>query len=245
MQARPISRATAVVGAGLALLLGSGCALTEGNARSTLPPLPPPGVALAPAAAPAPQTPTPSTLAPGETLPSDDANPASVAGRFLAAAASGDADTGAALAIADRDPAVFDWALQNYESTVAVAGDTAWGSPSCGEPAGATVGCTWLLNDQTTSLVLTQSNGTWRVSHPLTTPTGDPAALGERCIIGDVPINMRGGPAKLWPKFASLSPDRCDIATFDATATDSEGVWRLVEADGQRGWIVDRVLQSP
>jgi hypothetical protein len=235
------------LGATAAIVVGSGCGLDNGSARSTLPPLPPPVGAALITAPPAPgtQPPTVTTLAPGESVPSDDANPVSVAQRFLAAAATGDSATGGALRIGDRDPDVFAWAAEMHQSTIAVAGDAAWGMPACAEPTGTTVTCTWLGNDPSTSLVLVQDNGTWRVSHPLMIPAGDGVqGVGTACIVGDRSVRLRGGPGTNWPRFQELPPGTCDITLFASVLDGPDGPWRLVQVNGTRGWMVDRVLSS-
>jgi hypothetical protein len=228
-----------------AMLGAAACgAITEGGASQTLAPLPPPGqgvsitlATVAPALTAAP------TLAPGETAPADDTNPASVVGRFLAAAATGNAAAGAELVVGDTEPATFDWAAATYASTVDVAGAGAWGTPQCTDPAGATVTCTWLQNDPNTSLVLVPDGTAWRVSHPLTVPpAGEPAVAGSGCVVGDLAVNMRGGPSKSWPRFVQVSPGTCGVTVFDVLVDDPDGPWRYIELDGQRGWIVDRVL---
>jgi hypothetical protein len=226
-------------------LLFAACGgLTAGGARDTLPPLPPPGagVAITQVTVPPTQPPSGSTLAPGETVPSDDANPLSVASRFLDAARTGNSAVGAALDAGVAQPRAFDWAVDRYRSTVEVAGEDAWGGPQCTEPAGATVTCTWLANDPATSLQLVQSGDTWRVSHPvqLRPDAGSPA--GTACVAGDDRVNVRGGPGTDWPLFTAVQPSTCGIAIHEGVTEGPSGPWRFVTIDGTPGWIVDRVL---
>jgi uncharacterized protein YraI len=58
-------------------------------------------------------------------------------------------------------------------------------------------------------------------------------------------VNFRGGPGTSWPRFAQISPGTCSVTVFDAVESDpvAGDEWRYVEFEGQRGWIVDRVLQ--
>jgi hypothetical protein len=177
-------------------------------------------------------------------VPSDDADPLSVASRFLNAAATGDSATGNSLQVGGMSPDTFEWAMATYQSTVDVAGATAWGGPTCVAPEGTSVRCTWLGNDPGTSLVLVQDGTTWRVSHPLSIPSAAaPAPIGAGCIVGDVAVNLRGGPAKTWPRFTQVPPGTCDLKILDLTSTDSEGVWRLIQYGPDFGWIVERVLR--
>jgi hypothetical protein len=239
-------RGVGAAGVVTAALVGSACGFDDGSARSTLPPLPPPvNVPITAPPPPGRQAPTATTLAPGVTFASDDANPASVAQRFLTAAASGDAATADALRIADRDPDVFQWAQQMHDSTVAVAGDAAWGGPACPEPAGNLVSCTWLVNDPTTSLVLVQDGATWKVSHPLMVPADDGVdGVGTACVVGDRSVRLRGGPGTNWPRFEELAPNTCGITLYASVLEGPEGPWRLVDVNGAKGWIVDRVLRA-
>lgn len=223
----------------------AGCgAITEGGANQTLAPLPPPGQGVSitmGTVAPVPTTPPP--LVPGATLAADDSLPASVAGRFLAAAATGDAAVGTGLEAGSTEPSTFEWAAATYESTVDVAGAGAWGGPNCTDPVGPTVTCSWLQNDPNTSLVLVADGPVWRVSHPLTVPpAGEPAVAGTGCVVGDLDVNMRGGPSKSWPRFTQLPPGTCQVTAYDVLVDDADGPWRFIEVDGTRGWIVDRVL---
>jgi len=251
VHARPLQRAIAaaraVLGLGAVVVLGAGCGFDGGSARSTMPPLPPPvgGALITVAPVPATQTPTATTLAPGESVPADDGNPLSVAQRFLAAAANGDTATGDPLRIADRDPDVFTWATDTYSSTVAVAGDAAWGAPACGEPAGSVVTCTWLANDPTTSLVLTLDGAAWKVSHPLLVPAGDGVApTGTACVVGDSDVRLRGGPGTNWPRFDMVPARTCGVDIFASVLEGPDGPWRLVRYQGTLGWMVDRVLRA-
>jgi hypothetical protein len=223
----------------------AGCsAITEGGANDTLAPLPPPGQGAIVTQAPLPpaETSAATTSAPG-TVADDDSDPTSVAGRYLNAVATNNAAAAAALQTGETDPNTFTWAVATYETTVSVAGDGAWGSPSCAAPAGTTVRCTWMQNDPGTSLVLVSDGTSWRVSHPLAVPaSGPPASIGQACIVGDKGVNFRGGPGTGWPRFEQLPPGTC-MSVLDATVTDSEGAWRLVDADGRLGWLVERVLR--
>jgi hypothetical protein len=155
---------------------------------------------------------------------------------------SSDSATASGLATGDVDPPAFDWAQALYQSTVDVAGAGAWGSPRCTTQGSAAI-CTWLQNDANTALVLAQDADVWRVSHPLYVVPGDPGAVGTGCIVGDDPVNLRGGPAKSWPRFSSIAPGSCGITVLDSLIAEGDGPWRYVEIDGRRGWIVDRVLR--
>lgn len=223
----------------------AGCsAVTEGGANDTLAPLPPPGQGAIVTQAPLPPAATSATTsAPSGTVADDDSDPASVAGRYLDAVATNNATDAAALQTGETDPDTFAWAVATYETTVSVAGEGAWGAPTCAAPSATTATCTWMQNDPGTSLVLVSDGTSWRVSHPLSVPaSGAPASVGQACIVGDKGVNFRGGPGTGWPRFAQLPPGTC-MSVLDATVTDSEGAWRLVDADGQLGWLVERVLR--
>ena len=228
-------------------LLFAACGgLTAGGARETLPPLPPPGaaVAITQVTVPPTQPPSGTTLAPGQTVPSDDANPLSVAGRFLDAARTGNAGTGTALDAGVAQPRAFDWAVDRYSSTVEVAGEDAWGSPQCTEPAAATVTCTWLANDPATSLVLVQAGETWKVSHAVQLSPDAGSPVGTACVAGNDRVNVRGGPGTDWPQFTVVQPGTCGIALHEGITEGPSGPWRFVTIDGAPGWIVDRVLDA-
>jgi hypothetical protein len=167
----------------------------------------------------------------------------SVAIRFLDAAAAGNEAAGSTLEVGDAQPRAFDWAVATYESTLDVAGAEAWGRPQCSPAARGTVTCTWLANDPTTSLVLVDDGGEWRVSHPLLAPPGDPPEVSSACVAGDDPVRVRAGPGTDWPYFQVLQPRTCDVTMLDNVTDGPSGPWRYVTIGGTPGWIVDRVLR--
>ena len=119
--------------AAAAVISLGGCAIAggAGGTRETLPPLPPPGGVLVNK----PPLPEPRPVVveqPTETAPplDDDANPASVAGRFLAAVRDGNDGAATALVLPGRDPGVFGWARETFENYTSVQGPDSWGSPS-------------------------------------------------------------------------------------------------------------------
>ena len=245
------------VPAALVLVACSACSgLTAGGSNETLPPLVPgntgPPVtqlqAVGPDGNPVVNTQgTTTTVAGGESpgsVATDDANPVSVAARFLTAVASNDAAGATALEMPDRKPTVFEWARGAYQQYTQLAGAGSWGAPTCAEPAGSTVQCSWLQTDAAPTLLLLKDGDTWRVSHPVFTRAGEPAAVGSGCIVGSDHVNFRGGPGTSWPRFAQINPGTCGTV-FDAVENDPiEGdQWRYVEFNGQRGWVVDRVVQ--
>ncbi len=179
-------------------------------------------------------------------LAADDANPTSVAARFLAAVASGDPGAATALEMPDRRPTVVEWAQGAYQQYTELAGAGSWGVPTCSDPAAATVQCSWLQTDAAPTLQLVNEGDTWRVSHPVFARAGEPAAVGSGCVVGSDNVNFRGGPGTSWPRFAQIPPGSCNVTVFDAVESDPiEGdQWRYVEFNGQRGWIVDRVVQT-
>lgn len=230
----------------LTAFLAAGCSsVTSSGARETLPPLPPPvqGAIVTQAPLP-PASTTATTAAPTDTAADDDSDPTSVAARYLRAVATNNSAEAGALQTGGTDPDTFAWAQNAYESTVSVAGEQAWGAPSCSVAEGATTAtCTWMQNDPGTALVLVSDGAAWQVSHPLSMPaSGRPAAIGQACIVGDQSVNFRGGPGTGWPRFTQLPPGTC-LSALDATVADAEGVWRMVDADGQAGWLVERVLR--
>lgn len=243
--------------AGLALVAGGGCAdLIQSGGNETLPPLVPsntaPLVTVPPAVGPdgvpvvnTQGTTTTAVAAGPATVATDDADPTSVATRFLAAVASGDPAVAAPLEMANRSPTVFAWAENAYEQYTQLAGAQSWGVPTCSEPAGETSQCAWLQTDAAPTLQLVLEGDEWRVSHPVFTGPSEPATTGSGCIVGSIRVNFRGGPGTSWPRFSQLSPGTCGVTVFDATESDpSQGdSWRYIEADGQRGWVVDRVLR--
>lgn len=228
----------------MAILACAGCnTVTEGGANDTLAPLPPPVQGAIVTQAPLPVATPATTAAPAGTAADDDSDPTSVAARYLDAVATNNATEAAALQTGETDPDTFAWAVGTYETTVSVAGAEAWGAPACAAPSGTTATCTWMQNDPGTSLVLVSDGTSWRISHPLSVPaSGLPASIGQACIVGDKGVNFRGGPGTGWPRFVQLPPGTC-MSVLDATVTDSEGDWRLVDADGQLGWLVERVLR--
>jgi hypothetical protein len=178
------------------------------------------------------------------SLDADDTNPASVAARFLAAVGGNDPTTGSALEMPERNPTVFVWARGAYEQYTQVAGAAAWGTPTCGESSGSTVQCSWLQTDAPPALVLVLEGSDWRVSHPAFTRSGEPTPAGRGCVVGSSSVNVRGGPGPGWPRFTQIKPGTCSITLFDPVENEPiEGAWRYIEVDGQRGWIVDRVIQ--
>ena len=254
---RPLHRCRTALAALVTIGLCSACAgLVADSSNETLPPLVPgntaPPVTQAQAVG-ADGNPVVNTQGATTTvvaqdpsqLEADDANPASVASRFLAAVSGNDATTGLALEMPERNPTVFDWARAAYQQYTQVAGAAAWGAPTCGEPSGSTVQCSWLQTDAAPSLVLVMEGADWRVSHPVFNLAGEPASVGTGCVVGSSNVNFRGGPSTGWPRFAQINPGACSVTVFDAVEADPvEGDdWRYVEFNGQRGWIVDRVLQ--
>lgn len=240
-----------------AALVGSACAgITAGGSNDTLAPLVPDftGVPVTQAGAIGPDgntvlnTQGSTTTLPRDELPqaveTDDSDPLSVAARFLAAASSGDEATGAALELPGRQPTTFDWARAAFAQYTDIAGAQAWGNPSCAEPAGDMVACSWLQTDTPPTLILVREGDAWKISNPMFNVAGEPQAAGTGCIAGSSSVNFRGGPGTNWPRFTQLQPGSCGIAVFDAFQTDpSNGDrWRLIEADGRRGWIIERVL---
>ena len=145
----------------------------------------------------------------------------------------------------DRRPTVVEWAQGAYQQYTELAGAGSWGVPTCSDPAAATVQCSWLQTDAAPTLQLVNEGDTWRVSHPVFARAGEPAAVGSGCVVGSDNVNFRGGPGTSWPRFAQIPPGSCNVTVFDAVESDPiEGdQWRYVEFNGQRGWIVDRVVQ--
>ena len=240
----------------MTIALCSACAgLVADSSNETLPPLVPgntgPPVTQAPAIGvdgnPVVNTQgvTTTVLGNAPEVEADDADPASVAARFLAAVGGNDAASGGQLEMPDRSPSVFEWARGAFQQYTQVAGADAWGAPTCAEPTGNTAQCSWLQTDAAPSLLLVLDGTDWRVSHPVFSRAGEPANVGTGCIIGSNNVNFRGGPGTSWPRFARLNPGSCSVTMFDAIESDPiEGDdWRYVEFEGQRGWIVDRVIQ--
>lgn len=233
----------------LALFALGGCGLLGDNAasRDTLPALPPPGgVAVNKPALPEATGPPPTQ--PTDTVPAtDDADPTSVAVRFLGAVRGGDETTANALSADGREPTNFAWARRTFDDYTAVQGPEAWGSPTCTtDEAGSSATCTWLAGDPNTVLVLTAANGTWTVSHPRSeTATADSPRLSDNaCVEGDRGVNFRGGPGTEWPRFVQIPPGTCGVIAYERVENSSDGEWRLIEVDGQQGWVVQRVLSG-
>src|SRR5688500_17135694 len=247
----------ALVPAVLIVALCSACAdLVADSSNETLPPLVPgnaaPLVTQAQAVGadgnPVVNTQGATTTALAQdpaALEADDSNPASVAARFLAAVESDDATTGTGLEMPDREPSVFEWARGAFQQYTQVAGAAAWGTPTCGEPSSSAVQCSWLQTDAAPTLQLVMDGSQWRDSHPAFNRAGEPTSVGTGCVVGSSNVNFRGGPGTSWPRFAQISPGSCSVTVFDAVESDPvEGdEWRYVEFEGQRGWIVDRVIQ--
>lgn len=259
MQQRRVSPRLAVIAAALAVAVCSSCsALTAGGSNETLPPLVPgnsgpPAIQIPPVGPdgqPVLNTQGSTTTVVDTGAPvvgdADDSNPLSVAARFLAAVAADDQATGTDLEIDGRSPAVFDWATTAYQQYTELTGAGSWGAPTCAEPDEATVRCSWLQTDAAPTLVLVQDGSAWRVSHPaFSIGDGQPGSAGTGCIVGSSSVNFRGGPGTSWPRFTQIDPGTCSISVFDRLESDPiEGdQWRLIESDGQRGWVVDRVIE--
>ena len=251
-------RCLAALPAGLALVLCVACAgIPESGSDETLPPLVPgntgppvtQGGAIGPDGQPVVNTQGSTTTLVISQDPSsieaDDANPVSVAARFLAAVETNDSAVATPLEMGDRSPTVFDWARGAFEQYTQLAGAESWGDPTCSEPAGGAAACSWLNTDAAPTLVLVQEGPNWRVSHPAFTLAGDPAVAATGRIVGSDTVNFRGGPGTSWPRFTQLPPGTGSVTVFDAVENDPiEGdTWRYIEVNGQRGWVVDRVVQ--
>lgn len=253
------SRRRALLVAAVAITACASCStFTAGSSNETLPPLVPgntgPPVTQLPAVGPDGQ-PVVNTQGSTTTIvgsgaaaaeEADDASPLSVAARFLAAVASDDAATATSLEMADRSPTVFDWGRQAFQQYTELTGAGSWGEPTCAEPTGTTVQCSWLQTDAAPTLLLVQEGSAWRVSHPaFSIGEGQPTTAGTGCIVGSINVNFRGGPGTSWPRFSQIDPGSCSITVLDRLESDPiEGdEWRLIEFNGQRGWVVDRVIQ--
>ena len=57
-------------------------------------------------------------------------------------------------------------------------------------------------------------------------------------------MNFRGGPGRSWPRFTQLQPGTCRIRAYEVTQSVDGDTWRLIESDGQLGWVVQRVLRG-
>lgn len=257
VQLRRLHRCRVALPIALTIVVGSGCAgLTADSSNETLPPLVPanagPPVTQAPAVGPD-GNPVVNTQGSTTTLSAqdqgslarDDADPTSVAARFLAAVEANDESVASGLEMPERSPSVFEWARGAYQQYTQVAGAESWGSPTCAEPSGATVRCSWLQTDAAPTLLLVQDGSEWRVSHPVFTRPGEPQPGGTGCVVGTSNVNFRGGPGTNWPRFTQINPGSCAVTVFDAVENDPiEGdEWRYIEFEGQRGWVVDRVLR--
>ena len=258
MQQNRALRCRMAVPAGLVLVFCVACAgITEGGSDETLPPLVP-GNAGPPVtqsgALGADGLPVVNTQGATTTLvitqdasaiEADDTNPVSVAARFLAAVETNDPGVAGPLELGDRSPTVFDWARAAYEQYTQLAGAESWGDPICSEPAGGAVSCAWLNTDAAPTLLLVQDGSNWRISHPAFTLAGEPGVVGTGSIVGNDAVNFRGGPGTSWPRFTQVPPGTPSVTVFDAVENDPiEGdTWRYIEVNGQRGWVVDRVVQ--
>jgi hypothetical protein len=249
----------AVVGAMVALstVVGAACAdLTASGSNDTLAPLVPdrsgPPVtqvaAVGPDGNPVVNTQGSTTTLPRQQVPAepvaDDSNAVSVAARFLGAAASGDEATAAPLEVAGRSPTVFEWASAAFAEYTQVAGAQAWGEPTCADPTGPTIVCSWLQTETPPTLILVQQDGNWLVSHPMFNVAAAPQNAGAGCIVGSASVNVRGGPGTNWPRFDQIAPGTCSVPILDAVQTDASNGdrWRMIEANGQHGWIIERVI---
>ena len=146
----------------------------------------------------------PREQAPAE-LSADDTDALSVAARFLAAASSGDQATAATLEVAGRSPTVFEWANAAFAEYTQVAGAQAWGEPTCADPAGPTISCSWLQTETPPTLILVQQDGNWLVSHPMFNVAAAPQNVGTGCIVGSASVNVRGRSGH---ELAAHRPDR-------------------------------------
>jgi uncharacterized protein YraI len=252
-------RAVAVIAATVAVasVVGAACAdLTASGTNETLVPLVPdrsgPPITQVPTIGPDGQpvvntqgstTTLPREQAPAE-LAADDTDAVSVAARFLAAAASGDDATAAALEVPGRSPTTTEWARAAFAEYTQVAGASVWGAPTCNDPAGPTIACSWLQSEAPPTLILVQQDGNWLVSHPLFNVAAAPQQAGTGCIEGSANVNVRGGPGTNWPRVAQIPPGTCSVPIFDAVHTDTGtgDRWRMIELDGQRAWIIERVI---
>jgi hypothetical protein len=251
------TRTVAIVSVTVAIasIVGAACAdLTASGTDDTLAPLVPdrsgPPItqgAVGPDGRPVVNTQGSTTTLPREQAPAelsaDDTDALSVAARFLAAAASGDDASAAALEVPGRSPTVTEWAHAAYAEYTQVAGAQAWGEPTCADPAGPTISCSWLQTEAPPTLILVQQDGNWLVSHPMFNAAA-PQPAGSGCIAGSANVNVRGGPGTHWPRFGQLAPGTCSVPILDAVHTDAGNGdrWRMIEMDGQRGWIIERVI---
>ena len=138
-------------------------------------------------------------------LAADDSDALSVAARFLAAAASGDDAAATGLEIAGRSPTVFEWARGAFAEYTQVAGAEAWGEPTCEDPAGPTIACSWLQTETPPTLILVQQDGNWVVSHPLFNVAAAPQVAGERL---HRRVGQRQRPRRSRHELAAVRPDR-------------------------------------
>jgi uncharacterized protein YraI len=252
-------RAVAVISATVvvACVVGAACAdLTASGANETLAPLVPdrsgPPITQVPAVGPDGQpvvntqgsTTTLPRVQPAAEVPADDTDAVSVAARFLSAAAAGDDATATSLEVPGRSPTTAEWARAAYAEFTRVAGAQVWGEPTCSDPAGPTISCSWLQTEAPPTIILVQQDGNWLISHPLFNVAAAPQPAGNGCIEGSANVNVRGGPGTNWPRFGQLAPGTCSVPVLDAVHTDSSNGdrWRMIELDGQRAWIIERVI---
>jgi hypothetical protein len=252
-------RAVAVISASVAVacVVGAACAdLTASGTNDTLAPLVPdrsgPPVTQVPAVGaggqPVVNTQGPTTTLPrvqaAAAVPVDDTDALSVAARFLSAAAAGDDAAATALEVPGRSPTTAEWARAAFAQFTQVAGAEVWGEPTCSDPAGPTISCSWLQTEAPPTLILVQQDGNWLVSHAFFNVAPAPQPAGSGCIAGSANVNVRGGPGTDWPRFDQLAPGTCSVPVFDSVHTDSSNGdrWRMVEVDGQRAWIIERVI---
>ena len=136
------------------------------------------------------------------------------------------------------------WANAAFAEYTQVAGAQAWGEPTCADPAGPTISCSWLQTETPPTLILVQQDGNWLVSHPMFNVAAAPQNVGTGCIVGSASVNVRGGPGTNWPRIDQIAPGTCDVPILDAMQTDASNGdrWRMIEANGQRAWIIERVI---
>ena len=116
---------------------------------------------------------------------------------------------------------MFEWASAAFAEYTQVAGAQAWGEPTCADPAGPTIACSWLQTETPPTLILVQQNSNWLVSHPLFNVAAPPQAAGTGCIVGSANVNVRGGPGTNWPRFDQIAPGTCSVPILDAVHTDA------------------------
>ena len=211
-------RALAVISATVAVasVIGAACAdLTASGTNETLAPLVPdrsgPPITQVPAVGPNGQ-PVVNTQGSTTTLPreqaaaelaADDTDALSVAARFLSAAAAGDDATATALEVPGRSPTTAEWARAAFAEFTQVAGAEVWGEPTCSDPAGPTISCSWLQTEAPPTLILVQQDGNWLVSHPLFNVAAAPQPAGERL---HRRIGQRQRPRRAGYELAAVRP---------------------------------------